>query len=184
VRLFRVFDWDGVSAARQDGGPLFVARERQGAGRHDAPALYGAWYCSRLAVSAVAEFLQPFRGHRVDDADFERLDGRHKALVELEFDARLAVVDLDDPAELVRRRLRPSRVATMQRGVTQATATTIFREGAAGLAWWSTLDADWGHVTLFFERAVRQASIRTPPIRLSVDLPAVRDAAEHLGIGR
>jgi hypothetical protein len=183
VRLFRVFDWDGVSGAHQDGGPLFVARDRQGVGRHDAPALYGAWYCSRSAVSAVAELLQPLRGHRVDDGDFTRLDGRHKALVELEFNERLAVVDLDDPAELLGRRLRPSRVATLQRAVTQATAAAIFREGAAGLAWWSTLNADWGHVTLFFERAVRHASIRTPPVRLSVDLPAVRDAAAHLGIG-
>jgi hypothetical protein len=182
VRLFRVFDWDGVSVAQHDGGPLFVARERQGVGRHDAPALYGAWYCSRLAASAVAELLQPFRGHRLDDADFARLDGRHKAMVELEFDESLAVVDLDDPAELVRRRLRPSRVATMQRAVTQATATAIFRDGAAGLAWWSTLNADWGHVTLFFERAVRLAAVRTPPVRLSVDLPAVRDAAAFLGI--
>lgn len=182
MRVFRVFDWDGATAGRGDGGPLFVARDRQGAGRHDAPALYGAWYCSRDAVAAVAESIQAWRGHQLDDRDFVRLDGRHKALVELELDERLVVVDLDDPTELARRRLRPSRVATRHRSVTQATAMGIFKAGAAGLAWWSTLDADWGHVTLFFERAVRSAAVAVPPVRLSTVLAPVRDAADALGI--
>jgi RES domain len=182
VRVFRVFDWDGAATGRGDGGPLFVARDRQGAGRHDAPALYGAWYCSRVAMAAVAESIQAWRGHRLDDRDFARLDGRHKALVELDLDERLVLVDLDDPAELARRRLRPSRVATRQRRVTQATAASIFRAGAGGIAWWSTLNADWGHVTLFFERAVRSATLAAAPVRLSTALTPVRQAADELGI--
>src|SRR5512134_3908326 len=112
MRLFRVFDWDGTSLERRPGGPLFVARKRQGTGRHDAPAEYGAWYCSRVALSAIAESIQYLRGQSVTDADFRRAEGRTKAIVDLELDARAAIVDLDEPSELVARRLRPSQVAT------------------------------------------------------------------------
>jgi hypothetical protein len=182
VQLFRVFDWDDATLGRREGGPLHVARRRQGAGRHDAPALYGAWYCSRLAASAVAECLQPFRGHTLTDDDFTRAGGMTKALVELNVADGLPLVDLDDPAALVRRSLRPSRVASMQRSVTQAIAASLYREGAAGVAWWSTLNTDWRHVTLFYERAIRQIAVHAPPQRLSTALPAVREAADYLGI--
>ena len=182
MQIFRVFDWDGQATGRREGGPLSVPRARQGAGRHDAPALYGAWYCSRLAVSAVAESLQPFRGHALTDQDFMRTGGLGKALAELEVDDGLPVVDLDDPAELVRRRLRPSRVASMRRPITQAIAASLYQEGAAGLAWWSTLNADWGHMTLFHERAVSRVRVTGSPQRLTPVLPAVREAAEYLGI--
>ncbi len=182
VELFRVFDWDGVSLGRREGGPLHVPRARQGAGRHDAPAKYGAWYCSREAVSAVAEAIQYLRGHALTDADFLRAEGRAKALVALRVDAALDLVDLDNPAELAARRLRPSRVATMRRPVTQQIAASIFDEGAGGLVWWSTLEAEWANVTLFHERALARVSIAAPPRKLSTGLSEVREAAAFLGI--
>ncbi len=182
MQLFRVFDWDGATLGRAHGGPLFVARARQGTGRHDAPSLYGAWYCSRIAVSAVAESLQYLRGHLVNDADFTREGGTTKALVRLDVDDRLALVDLDDPAQLVTRRIRPSQVATMRRATTQTIAASIFNEGRAGLEWWSTLNAEWINVTLFHERALSQTSVPSAPQKLSVKLAVVQHAAEHLGI--
>ena len=180
--LFRVFDWDGVSTGRSPGGPLFVARSRQGAGRHDAPARYGAWYCSRRPTSAIAETLQYLRGHEVSDEDFTRSGGLTKAIVLLRVDRDSDVVDLDDPTMLVSRSLRPSRVATRRRAMTQRIAASIFDEGAAGLSWWSTLNADWANVTLFHERALRDITIVTAPLALSTRLPDVREAAEALGI--
>jgi RES domain-containing protein len=179
--LFRVFDWDGASTGRREGGPLHVARSRQGAGRHDAPALYGAWYCSREPISAVAESIQYLRGSVLADADFLRV-GAAKALVGLRLDPSLALIDLDDPLELTRRGLRPSRVATMQRHVTQRLAASIFEEGAAGLSWWSTLEAAWTNVTLFHERALPGISVVQPPRVLTTQMPEVRNAAAHLGI--
>jgi RES domain-containing protein len=159
-----------------------VARDRQGAGRHDAPGRYGAWYCSRDGVSAVAEAMHYFRGHVIRDTDFERASGLSKALVTLGLDDALQLIDLDDASELVRRRLRPSHVATRRRAVTQPIAHLAFEEGAGGLEWWSSLDADWINVTLFHERALPHISIETPPRRLSVRVPEVRQAADHLGI--
>jgi hypothetical protein len=180
--LFRVFDWDGSSAGRRDGGPLFVARTRQGAGRHDAPALYGAWYCALEPVSAVAESIQYLRGSRLTDADFRRAGNVVKALVGLRLDPGVPLIDLDDPSELTRRGLRPSRVATMDRPVTQRIAASIFEEGAAGLRWWSTLEAAWTNVTLFHERALPRVAIEQATRPLTVRMPEVQAAAAHLGI--
>jgi hypothetical protein len=67
------------------------------------------------------------------------------------------LVDSDDPLQLASRELRPSQVATLRREVTQRLAVSIFREGGAGMLWWSTLDAEWTHVTLFQERALPAA---------------------------
>ena len=181
MQLFRVFDWDGTSLGRAPGGPLFVARTGQGSGRHDAPARYGAWYCSRTAVSAVAECLQYLRGHALTDADFRRAGGVAKAIVGLRFEAGRKIVDLDDPSQLVTRRIRPSHVATMRRPVTQKIATSLFDEGAIGFEWWSTLEAEWANVTLFYERALPFVSVLAPPQRLSLKLPDVQAAVRHLG---
>jgi len=91
-------------------------------------------------------------------------------------------VDLDDPRHLLSRRLRPSRVATRDRSVTQPIALTIFDQGHAGFAWWSTLEASWMNVTLFAERAVQTMVLTDPPQPLTVDLPVVRRAAELIGV--
>lgn len=180
--LFRVFNWDGSSLDASEGGPLFVPRARQGAGRHDAPAHYGAWYCSSVALSAVAESIKYLRGGTLDDGDFTRRDGMTKALATLRLDDQVTVVDLDDPAALVARRIRPSQVATLRRLVTQRIAMSVFREGAAGLSWWSTLEAEWTNVTLFHERALPNMVVAAPPRTLSTRVDEVQLAAERLGM--
>jgi hypothetical protein len=182
VDLYRVFSWDGASTGRQSGGPLFVARDRQGAGRHDAPARYGAWYCARDAVAAVAESIQFFRGSVLTAADFQRPTGIDKALARLWLDDEALIVDLDDARELVARKVRPSNVATRRRPVTQRLALAMFEEGVAGFQWWSTLEAEWANVTLFHERVVRRVRLVAPPQSLTMALPEVREAAAYLGI--
>lgn len=159
-----------------------MARDHQGAGRHDAPSHYGAWYCARDAVSAIAEAMQYLRGNAVHDADFQRADGLTKAIVRLRFDGSLRLVNLDDASELVRRRLRPSQVATTRRATTQPIAVAVFGEGAGGLEWWSSLDAEWINVTLFHERVLPHTTLDAPPRSLSVRLPEVQEAADRLGI--
>lgn len=182
MQLFRVIHWDGRSLGRRGAAPLYVPRPHQGAGRHDAPDLYGAWYCTTQPVAAVAERIQPLRGQTLANADFRRLGHLTLALVSLTLDAAAPLVDLDDPAQLVARRWRPSGVATRQRGVTQQMARHMFHEGASGLMWWSTLSADWTNVTLFYERAIGAVSLTAPPRPLSVDMPEVQQAAEDLGV--
>ena len=182
MELYRVFEWDGTSLGRSDGGPLHIPRATQGLGRHDNPSQFGAWYCSRDGVSAVAESLQRFRGQSIADDDFVRPNGRIKALVGFDLDDDISLVDLDDPAELSARDLRPSLVATLNRVTTQRIAASLFREGAAGFSWWSTLEAAWTNVTLFYERALPHVRITAPPRRLSTRDAQVREAAARLEV--
>lgn len=180
--LYRVFPMLPGAAPADLGGPLFVPRERQGAGRHDHPDAYGALYVSRLALSAVAERIQAFRGQTLADADLQLVDGSLYALARYDDDDIDGLVDLDDPAELSHRTLRPSMVATRNRTSTRAIARHIFEEGAQGFLWWSTLEASWPNVTLFAERVIPLLRLATEPELLSVRHPEMRRAAEAIGV--
>ncbi|HUG47289.1 MAG TPA: RES domain-containing protein [Candidatus Limnocylindria bacterium] len=180
--LYRLFPWSPSAASHEPGGPLYNPRRQQGSGRHDRPTLYGALYVARTEVSSVAEWLAAFRGQSLSADDFRRTDGRQLALVAFD-DARLpALADLDEPAELARRGLRPSGVATHRRPVTQRMAAELYAEGLYGFAWWSTLESSWSNVTLFAERALPLLAIAQPPRGLGFDDQLVREAAAAVGV--
>jgi hypothetical protein len=183
VILWRVLPWDPSARPAHPGGALWFPRPFQGAARHDEPARYGCLYVAEDPVSAVAEALAPFRG--TGDLHPEMLNrmGRTLALAELTLDDGAPLVDLDDPAVLVREALRPSQVATTDRARTRADAARLFdaHPDAAGLRWWSTLEASWINVTLF-DRAA--AALRLRDVRaLAPTDGAVRAAARFLGLG-
>jgi hypothetical protein len=93
-----------------------------------------------------------------------------------------ALIDLDDPRQLVRERLRPSVVATRVRTTTQQQARALYERYpyAAGLRWWSTFESTWINVTIFDRAASR---LRLVDVRaLSLDDPAIVDAADWLGL--
>lgn len=182
MRLWRVLPWDPSATLREPGGALWVPRAFQGTGRHDAPDRYGCLYLAEDAVSAVAEMLAPFRGTGDLSSELLVRSGRQLALAELELDAHAVLVDLDDPAVLAAEMLRPSIVATGHRGATQAYAVRQFEHhpDAAGLRWWSTLEASWIHITLF-DRGLSAVNVQGVHL-LGVDDEAVITAAEHLGL--
>lgn len=182
MRLWRVLPWDPSAPAGELGDALWVPRVFQGTGRHDAPDRYGCLYLAEAAVSAVAEMLAPFRGTGDLRPELLVRSGRQLALAELELDAQAVLVDLDDPTVLVAETLRPSMVATGRRRVTQAYAVQQFdrHPAAAGLRWWSTLEASWIYVTLF-DRAL--GAVRVRGVRsLAVDDEVVAIASAHLGL--
>jgi hypothetical protein len=181
VILHRCFAWDGRAAEADPDGPLWFPRLFQGEGRHDNPDLYGCLYLADRAASAVIEQLARFRGQRLSAALLRRR-GLPLAVAEIEIDDRAELIDLDDPVVLRRERLRPSRVATRSRDVTQPQARLIHERHptAAGLRWWSTYEALWMHVTLF-DRAIPQLRVRL--VRpLTVDDPVVVEAAAFFGL--
>jgi hypothetical protein len=182
VRLWRVLPWDPSAAAGQPGHALWVPREFQGSGRHDAPDVYGCLYLAEVPVSAVAETLAPFRGTGDLHVDMLIRSGRPLFLAELELDAAANLIDLDSPAVLAAEMLRPSVVATRERSITQAYAAALFERhpDAAGLRWWSTLESSWLQVTLF-DRALPAIDIGEITA-LAVDHDAVTAAAAHLGL--
>jgi hypothetical protein len=83
---------------------------------------------------------------------------------------------------LRRERLRPSRVATRARDVTQPQALALHDRHveAAGLRWWSTFEAQWLNVTLFDRAAsaLRLVSVRA----LEVVDDEIAAAADVLGL--
>jgi hypothetical protein len=181
VILYRCLAWNERSAADAPDGALWFPRLYQGEGRHDNPDVYGCLYLSEAPLSCVVEQLARFRGQRLVPALLQRR-GLPLALAELELPEGAELVDLDEPAVLRRERLRPSRVATREREVTQPQARALY-EGhrrAAGLRWWSTFESLWANVTLFDRAAsaVKLASVK----KLDLADQEILEAAGVLGL--
>jgi hypothetical protein len=182
--LYRVFRHRVEAAPQERGGALHVPRDRQGAGRHDDPARYGAFYAARSAEAAVAESIAAFRGRDIDEDDLELADGSRLALATYDDTAVGPLTDLDDPAVLLAEGWRPSGVASRDRRTTQAMAARVFATGASGISWWSTLDSAWTNATLFAERTIELGALEVveEPERLSLRHPALIAASDHLVI--
>lgn len=180
--LWRVLPWDPAVRPDEPGGARWFPRAFQGTGRHDNPDRYGCLYLAERAVSTVAEALASFRG--AGDLRSEMLvrSGRPLALAALELEDGPPLIDLDQPRVLAAEDLRPSGVATRRRAATQACAARLFdaHADAAGIRWWSTLEASWLNVTLFDRIADRLAVGEVRP--LAAHDPAVAEAAELLGL--
>ena len=176
VRLYRVFPWLERAGKTERGHALHVA-SLQGAGRVDNPEHYRVLYASDSPVGAVAE---AFGGHGVwTDQLFDgrpELPGSRTALAEIAT-PDLRALDLDEPQALVERELRPSRVVTRDRKVTQAWALDIYRERRwAGVRWWSYYEPSFGSYGIWDARGMRVRTV-TP---LGREHGAVREAASLL----
>jgi hypothetical protein len=181
VILYRCFAWHEAAGPDDRDGALWFPREFQGEGRHDNPHVYGCLYLADRALSAVVEQLARFRGQRLTPGLLRRR-GLPLAIAELELKPDARLIDLDDPAVLKREKLRPSRVATRDREITQPQALSLHsgHPDAAGLRWWSTYESLWAHVTLF-DRA--RGGLRVREVRaLSIDDRAVAEAAERFAM--
>jgi hypothetical protein len=106
-----------------------------------------------------------------------------QAVAGIEIDDDVSLVDLDHPGELSKRDLGPSQVGMFNRSTTQRIAASLFQEGATGFSWWSTLEAEWINVTLFYERALPHVRVVAPPRPLSTHDADVREAAARLDVG-
>ena len=179
--LHRCFAWNEQAAEAEPDGPLWFPRIYQGEGRHDNPDRYGCLYLSASPLSTVVEQLARFRGQRLLPSLLRRR-GLPLALADLELADDAELVDLDDPVVLRREKLRPSRVATRDRSVTQVEATRLHdrHSRAAGLRWWSTYEASWINATLF-DRAASQLQMRSVRA-LTLEDPIVVEAADFFGL--
>ena len=181
MNLYRCFAWNERARPDRPDGALWFPRPYQGDGRHDNPDLYGCLYLSEQPLSCVVEQFARFRGQRLVPALLRRR-GLPLALAELGLSDEAELVDLDDPVVLRREQLRPSRVATRAREVTQPQARALHERhhDVAGLRWWSTFEAQWLNVTVFHRAAadLRLVSART----LTVEDVDVAAAAEVLGL--
>ena len=179
--LYRCFAYNRRSRPADADGPRWFPRAYQGEGRPDTPDVYGCVYLTDREASAVVEQLGRFRGQRlVPEMLVRRRLPLGLAAIELPDEEEL--IDLDDPRVLDAEGMRPSRVATRDRAVTQPQALELYRghEGAAGLRWWSVYEALWTNFTVF-DRAAPTLRVRDVR-RLTVGDGAVADAADALGL--
>lgn len=179
--LYRLFPHEPGAGPHDEWGPLRVARAYQGWGRHDNPDAYGALYLSREPAAAVVERLRRLLGRELSEARLHP-KGRTLSLAGIDDGALDPLPDLDDPQELLDRGLRPSVVASRERDRTQPIALAAFEEGHDGISWWSTVEASWTNVTLFAERALPKLSLAGDPEPLSMEHPALLEAAEAIGL--
>jgi len=181
VILHRCFAWNERARSDEPDGPLWFPRAYQGEGRHDNPDLYGCLYLADRPLSCVVEQLARFRGQRLTAALLRRR-GLPLALAEVELDDSAEVIDLDEPAVLQRERLRPSRVATRRRDLTQPQARALHAKHprAVGLRWWSAWEALWVNVTVF-DRAGPRLALRAVHA-LSLTHPAVAETADFFAM--
>jgi hypothetical protein len=181
VILWRVLPWDPSARPAAPGGALWFPRPFQGTARHDNPSRYGCLYVAEEPATAIAETLAPFRGTGDLEPEMLMRMGRPLALARIELRGA-ALLDLDDPAVLLDAGLRPSQVATGHREVTQPEAARLFdaHPDAAGLRWWSTLEASWICATVF-DRAARHLRVRDVGPLAPGD-EHVRTAAAFLGL--
>ncbi|MFA5890122.1 MAG: RES domain-containing protein [Actinomycetota bacterium] len=173
--LYRVITWIPGARAGRAGHPLHVPRNAQGSGRVDNPDVYGVLYASTAPEGAIAEAF----GHLAtwSDSMLRRPGGGVRALAMYRL-TNDRILDLDDPAQLLARALRPSRVVTRDREVTQAWARAIYSEDRwAGVSWWSRYDARWTSVAVWAIETLH-ASRRVAP--LSLTDPTVGRAAAAL----
>ncbi len=141
MRLYRVCPVDPAAGPGSPYYPSFVPRS-SGQHRIDNAARYDTLYVSGAAAGAVAERFGMFA--RWGDWLLEHPHGFEARLVTFDLSDDWPLLDLDDAAVLAARRLRPSRVVTRDRQVTQAWAAAIHAEGSwAGISWWSYYDPEW-----------------------------------------
>jgi hypothetical protein len=181
LTLYRVFPWNAAAASGEPFSPEFIPLQ-QGSGRFDLPNA-PVLYLGESPEHPVAEVLQGFRGRTFRTKMLRRFD-HPLALVEIGVpdDVAERLVNLDDPAQLVRLSLRPSDVASDDRRRTMAIASAIYETGATGLRWWSRLSGDWYAVVLFLARTPVTHLTHGAPELLTPAHPAVQLACRHLGI--
>lgn len=180
--VWRLLPWQPHVSKTSPGGALWFPRELQGAGRHDNPDLYGCLYVSENPVSTVSEALVSFRGAGTLTTGMLVRAGVPLALAQIALADDGYLVDLDDPRVLGDTALRPSTVATSQRLITQDYAARLYKQQpmAAGLRWWSTIEASLLNITLFDRAQSELEIIEVTP--LTTGNPVVREAAELLGL--
>jgi hypothetical protein len=180
VLAYRVIPHLPAGGAGQPGHPLYEHRPQRG-GRIDHPD-YHVWYLSRLAEAACGETFGNLVRWEPSMLEFPQLPGARRALGIYELPDHLRVLDLDEPAQLVRLGLRPTQVVTRNLTVTRTWGHRIWSEtdphtgdhAWQAVSWWSyhrpvrTVLASW----------LRPKLVGVEPLRL--DHPAIIDAAKAL----
>lgn len=126
VLAYRVFPYLHSAAAGGPGHPLYEHRPQRD-GRLDHPDYY-VWYLTLQPQAAVGEVFGNLAVWETSMFKAPQVHGARRALGVYRLPDDLPVLDLDDPAELAQRGLRPTQVVVRNLAVTQAWAHRIWDE--------------------------------------------------------
>jgi hypothetical protein len=196
--LWRVFPWDPAAPDGAPFSPRSVAPARtQHYGRFDLHGTPPVLYLAQTPAHAVAEVLRGLKRHPADPFDPARhritegdlLGPPHphpRALVSVRLPARVAnaVPDFGRGDVLERFGVRADELCSRERWTTQAAARRIHAhpDAVPGFRWWSALHGDWHVAVLFLDRVGMEEMELGEPELLTIDRPAVAEAAEALGL--
>jgi hypothetical protein len=181
---YRVGIYSDAAGSPADNGHPLHRWPRQGAGRIDDPLKeYLVLYLADTAEAAVAEAFGRYPEWRstIFDVPPAAPANARRALFTYQGDPR--VCDLDDSRRLVECGLRPSRVVTRDRDVTQEWARAIYERTTpddaarefAGVSWWSYYNPDWSSVGLWdVDLSVEEVEI------LNLDSLIVQETADEI----
>ena len=181
VLVHRVFPHLPSAAPGQPGHPLYEHAPQRG-GRIDHPE-HCTWYLSVQVEAAVGEVFGDLAVWDESMFDFPLVPGSRRALGVFRLPDDLRVLDLDDPAALLQRGLRPTQVVTRNLAVTQAWGHRIRDERDPhdtaqrrwqAVQWWSYHRPTWTVLASW----QRPMLVRVEPLDLGH--PAVREAATAL----
>ena len=181
--LWRCFPWDASALPGAPFSPLYLA-PGQSTGRFDLADQPAVLYLAGSPAQAVGEVLQGFRGVTLTKAHLRR-HSWPLALVTVEIPPHVwdGLADLGDPETLRRLGRRPEELAHHDRLITQAVARQVHAAGHAGFRWWSALTGAWQSTVLFHDRVPDDQLGLGTPVELTLQMPAVVDAARVPGIG-
>ena len=179
--LYRVFPFVATAGEGEPGHPLYEHHPQRG-GRMDHPDYY-VWYLAGQMSAAVGEVFGNLPVWEPTMLLFPALLDCSRALGVYYVPDDLRILDLDDPAELLARSLRPTQIVARNLAVTQAWAHRIWQEPDLAdprgrrwdaVKWWSFHRPHWDVIGSWVQPMIEAVE------PLSMDHPAVRDAAETL----
>ncbi len=177
MKLYRCFP-HSPSAKKSDPGHALFISESRSTGRINNPDIYQSSYWSAQPECAVAEV---YGSSAVwSPATFfglPQMRDSYQAIATIEIPDVLQLFTMDDARNLLKLKLRASRVVTRNNETTQAWARKIYNEGSyAGITWWSIWWPEWQSLGLWNIQQARVVKVE----RLDVDHEAVIAAADVL----
>ena len=162
TNLYRVIPLVSNAKKGEPGHPLFFP-QNQGLARIDNSGYYSVGYMAASGDCAVAEtfgYLNSWDSQML--RPIKTLPKSHWAVITYELGGGSEIFEMDDANNLQKLMVRPSRVVTRNRAVTQAWALKVFKGGqSVGVSWWSYYNPDWSCVGLWNLSKLKTAHVET-----------------------
>jgi hypothetical protein len=148
--LYRVIPFVPSAKKGEPGHPLYFP-PNQGLARVDNSNHYSVGYLATTGSCAISEsfgFLSSWDSMML--RPIKTLPESRWVIATYILKTESVIFDMDDAANLLKLRIRPSRVVTRDRAITQSWALKVHKNRVnSGVSWWSFYNPDWSCVGLW-----------------------------------